>query len=195
MAATKIEICQQALVMIGASPISSFDDGTTEAIACENMYAETVKNELALYRWRFATAMQLMSRLEDAPATKWDAAYQLPAEMLVPYTVYVNSVPINFDRYEDMIFCDAASTDEVYIEGLYNVAEQFWPPYFTMLIILRMAALLVHSIGAQVDTSDLLDRRAGRQGAIARARDAQGRTAPRFDTTRLISNRFRGGVR
>lgn len=192
MSVSNISICQQALVMIGAAPISSFSDGTTESIACNTLYEDTVRDELGQYRWRFASGIEQISRLSDTPGTKWDAAYQLPPECLVPSTVYVNGKPIDFDRYEDMIFCDAAVADEVFLEGTYRVNEQHWPPYFVRLVTLRMASLLAHSVAAQVDTAELLDRRAVRHAAMARNKDAQARTAPRIDSTRLVRERFRG---
>lgn len=192
MSINSVSICQQALVMIGANPIASLDDDTTEGVACRTLYEPTVRDELSQYRWRFASGIEQMSRLATGPGTKWSAAYQLPPACLVPSTVYVNGTPIDFDRYEDNIWCNASPADEVMLEGVYRVAEQFWPPYFERLIAYRMASQLVHSIAAQVDTSDLLDRRAIRHAALARNRDAQGRTATRIDTTRLIRNRSTG---
>lgn len=186
MSITAVSICQQALVLIGAQPISSLDDDTTEGVACRTLYEPTVRDELSQYRWRFATGMEQMSRLAAAPATKWEAAYQVPPLCLVLATVYVNGRAIDFDRYEDNVFCDAAVADQVFAEGVYRVDERFWPPYFERVMVYRMAAQLAHSIAAQVDTSDLLDRRAIRHAALARNRDAQGRTTPRIDTTRLI---------
>jgi hypothetical protein len=193
MSATAVSICQQALVMIGAEPISSLDDDTTEGVACRTLYEPTARDELSQYRWRFATGMEQMSRLADTPATKWSAAYQVPPNCLVLSTVYVNGNPIRFDRYEDNVYCDASETDEVFAEGIYRVDEQFWPPYFERLMVYRMASQLAHSIAAQVDTSELLDRRALRHAALARTRDAQGRTATRINTTRLIKGRSAGG--
>ena len=40
MATTSIDICARALVMIGASPISSFSDGSTEALVASNIYTD-----------------------------------------------------------------------------------------------------------------------------------------------------------
>lgn len=111
--------------------------------------------------------------------------------MLALTSVYVNDSPVDFDRFEDRVFCDATETDSVYAEGTYRVDERFWPPYFVMLLEYHMASLLAHSVAAQVDTADWLDKKAVRQAAIARTLDAQARTAPRIDTTRIIRNRFR----
>lgn len=191
MTVTKEEICQHALVLIGAQPISSFDDGSTEATACENMYENTVQDALSTYRWRFAIGMEQMSRLVDAPLTKWDAAYQIPTTCLWPLTCYINSSVIDFDRYEDMIFCDATSSDEVILEYVARVDEQFWPPYFTQYIIHLMAAQLALSIAMNESMAQSLNSMAAQKGSIARNRDAMGRTAPNIKTTRLINSRFR----
>lgn len=191
MAVTSLQICQQALVVIGAQPLTSFDDGTTESIACSNLYENTVRDELSQYRWRFASNQVQLSRLVDVPSAKWDAAYQLPPECLAITTVFTNDAPIDFDRYEDNIFCNASTNDVVILEGTFRVNEQFWPPYFVQMIVYRIASQLAHSIAAQVDTADYLDKIAIRHSRLARNRDAQGRTAPKIDTSRLINTRFR----
>lgn len=190
--ATDVEICQQALIMIGAQPINSFADQSTESTACNALYEDTVRDELARYPWRFATGQEQLSRLTDAPSAVWDAAYTLPGTCLRPDTVYVNSRPVDFDRYQNKIFCNATTSDAVYLEGVYRVPEATWPPYFTMLMVLRLASALAHSIAGQVETADYLDRRAVRHAAAARAQDAQSRTTQRLELGRLTDGRFRG---
>ena len=41
---TPLDICSRALILIGADPISSFDDGTTEATVAVNMYEDDEYN-------------------------------------------------------------------------------------------------------------------------------------------------------
>tara|TARA_R110000796_G_scaffold3212_8_gene12299 strand:- start:12 stop:608 length:597 start_codon:yes stop_codon:yes gene_type:complete len=192
MSVTKFDICAQALIMIGAQPITSFEDGTTEAIACANLYENAVRDQLARYRWRFSVGQVQLSRLVTAPSTKWDAAYQLPATCLQLITVMVNGNPVRFDRYEDRVFCDASEADEVYLEGVFRIDESYWPPYFVTLMIYSMASMLAFSVAQQENLSALMEQRALRQGAISRSIDAQGRTAPRIDTDRLVTVRYRG---
>ena len=50
MATTKVDICARALVMIGASPISSFSDGSTEALVASNVYEDIVQSSLTRHR-------------------------------------------------------------------------------------------------------------------------------------------------
>lgn len=192
MTFTDIDICSQALVMIGAEPISSFSDGTTESIVATTLYEATVQDTLGNYPWRFATAQAVLTRLAAEPETEWDAAYQLPSNILSIETVMINDNAIDFDRFEDRIFCNATETDEVILEATYRVDEQFWPPYYINYLRLRLASLFAHSVAAQTDTASMIDRKAMREGAIARNQDARSRTAPRFLTDRFIRNR---GVR
>lgn len=191
MSVTKFDICAQALIMIGAEPITSFDDGTTESTACANLYENVVLDQLSRYRWRFSVGQEQLSRLTDAPSNRWEAAYQLPPLAIQVITVLVSGNPITFDRYQDKIYCDASATDELYLEAVYRIDENFWPPYFVTLLQYQMAALLAESIGAKSELSQLFEQRAARQAAVGRNIDAQGRTAPRIDTTRLINDRFR----
>lgn len=189
MSITAIDICARALVMIGASPITSFAEGTTEAIVAQNLYEATVLDHLARYRWRFATGIAQMDRLADAPAARWEAAYQIPALCLQPQTVLVNDQPIDFDRYEDRIFCNAQEADLVYVEGIYRVAEEQFPAWFAMLLQIQMASHFAMSIAAKPELADLLDKRALRQAAMCRNMDAQARTTPDMPTKGLITGR------
>ena len=190
MAFTDIDICSQALVLIGEKPITSFTDGTTPAIASENLYEATVQDLLGNYPWRFATAQAQLTRLANAPATEWDAAYQLPNDLLSVETVMVQDRVIDFDRFEDRLFCNATENDAVILEGTYRVAEQFWPPYFLSYLRFVLASKFAFSVAAQTETAQMFDQKAMREGAIARNRDAMARTAPKFQTDRFLTNRF-----
>lgn len=189
MAITSIDVCARALVLIGASPITSFDDGTTEAIVADNMYNDTVRDMLSRHRWRFATAQAQMNRLVDAPEAKWDAAYQLPSDCILVHGVYINGNPIEFDRYQDMIYCNATVNDEVTIDYLFQADESLWPPYFVMTVILQMASIFAYAIAQNDQVSDLFDKKAMRQFVVARSLDSQGQTTRKINTNRFLDIR------
>ena len=46
MAVTKVDIASRALVMIGANPIASFTDGTTEANVTNTIYEEIIESSI-----------------------------------------------------------------------------------------------------------------------------------------------------
>jgi len=193
MSITSIDICARALILIGASPITSFNDGTTEAIVADNLYSDTVKDILSRHRWRFSTGQSQLSRLVDAPDAKWDAAYQLPADCLLVHGVYVNGSPIEFDRYQDMIYCNAVDTDEVYLDYIFNASEDLWPPYFVTLVTFQLASIFGYSVAQNEVLSDAFEKRAIRQFALARNLDSQSQTNKKLPVDRFIQ--FRRNLR
>jgi hypothetical protein len=194
MATTDIDICARALIMIGAEPITSFADGTTESKVASNLYSDTIKNILSAYRWRFASKQTQLSRLTDTPDARWDSAYQLPSDMLSLHTIIVNDKPIKYNRYGDMAYCNATSTDKVYAdytyydEGATNPAI-FFPAYFIYTAELTLASLFAFAVAQNTELSVALEQKAGRQLAFARNMDSQQNTTKKFVTSRFINAR------
>ena len=46
---TKLSICSDALIMLGASPLSSFSEGTDAAQICDRIYDDTRDTLLQMY--------------------------------------------------------------------------------------------------------------------------------------------------
>ena len=63
-ATTAIDVCNRALVLIGASPMT-FEDGTNEALVAVNLYEDTCRSALVNTRWRFASNQKVLGRLSD----------------------------------------------------------------------------------------------------------------------------------
>ena len=108
MATTDIDICARALVMIGAQPISSFSDGSTEALVASNLYTDVVEAALTRHRWRFATTQQQISLLSNTPTGRYDYAYQMPTspEVLQIVSIKVTDFLIPYARYQNYIYVD-----------------------------------------------------------------------------------------
>ena len=170
--------------MIGASPITSFSDGTTEATVASNLYEDTVRDMLTRHRWHFASGQKQLSRLVDAPLNRWDAAYQLPAAILRLSAVMVNDTPIAYDVYQDNVYCNATENDEVYADYIYRAIEEYWPPYFTKALEFELASIFAYSVAAQENLSGIREKRAIRQLAISRNIDSQGQTTKRLNVQR-----------
>ena len=75
-----IDIASRALILIGAEPITSFGDGSSEAVVATNMYEDVVRATLSSARWRFATEQSELAQLTDAPTGRFSIAHQLPSE-------------------------------------------------------------------------------------------------------------------
>lgn len=189
-ATTAVEIASNALVMIGASPISSFEDDDAGAVVANNIYEEIIQDALTSYPWRFSIKQSIaLSRLEAAPDTLWDAAYQIPTDVLVLRRVTVNDLDINYEIYGDKIYCNAVSTDSVYANYIYRVTESAWPPYFRLLAQLRLAAYFAMAVIQKPDIAGKYEDMAELQNRKARNTDAQIDTIESVTTKRLINVR------
>ena len=189
MAVTDIDICSRALVLIGATPITSFADGTTESTVASNLYEDTVRDLLSRHRWRFSSGQAQLSRRTDAPDAKWDAAYQLPSDMLLLHDVTVNDRSIDYDRYQNLVYCDADEADVVFADYTFRADEDLWPPYFVTCVELTLASLFAYSVANQIQTADYMEKKALRQMAMARSIDSQSQTTRKLDLSRFETAR------
>ena len=141
---TAIDICNRGLIFIGAEPITSFDDGTTEARVAANIYEDVVQTSLTNARWRFATNQEALNRLTDAPTARFDLAYQQPNDTIIIHAITVNDNPIEYQIYGDMIYADTTTTDTVVADYTFRQTEEFFPSYFVMAVAYGLHKYLQH---------------------------------------------------
>ena len=79
---TKLSICSDSLIMLGASPLSSFSEGTDAAQICDRLYDDMLVQLLCKFPWSFTLKKSQLARLADAPASEWTFAYALPADLI-----------------------------------------------------------------------------------------------------------------
>ena len=141
MATSKVDICARALVMIGAQPISSFSDGSTEALVASNVYEDIIQASLTRHRWKFATNQKQLSLLATAPTGRYDYAYQLPSDpgVLQINTITVNDYVIPYTRYKDMIYVNSyGSNQSLILDYIYRVEEDYFPAHFRLALELSL---------------------------------------------------------
>ena len=189
-ATTKIAVAQKACALIGMQPITAFTDDSSEAIVLNAIYDEIVESELAGYPWRFAMAQRTLNRLVSVPASRWDAAYQIPSDILMVRAVTVSDNTIEFDRYDDNIYCDAGVNDTVVLDGTYRVLETDWPAFFRLGIEYRLAAALASGVSMQADMAQLFDEKAELQIRKAKHIDAASQTTRKVNLNRLVNARM-----
>jgi sensor histidine kinase YesM len=192
MAVTKVDIASRALIMMGAQPISSFSDDSTEALVVNNIYEEIIESSLTRYRWRFATGQKQLSLLADAPVGRYSYAYQMPTNPLVLKinAVTVNDYSIPYDRYEDKIYVnDYGSQSTVIMDYIFRQDESQFPPYFRLALEFQLASIFAGSIARDSGMIREFGDRAERQYLIAKNTDSQETTANKLDTNRYLNLR------
>ena len=120
-----IDISSRALILIGAEPITSFTDGTTESLVAGSLYEDICRSALSNTRWRFATDQAVLNRLTDAPTGRYDFAYQLPPDTLLVHAVTVNDGQIEYQIYGDMVYADTSTQDEVIADFTFRAREDY----------------------------------------------------------------------
>jgi hypothetical protein len=191
MSLTNINVAQQACLEVGLPPVQTMSDTTAEGIAIDAHYDTIVEDALSRYYWRFAMGQSILNLLTSSPAGRWSYAYQLPSTILAVRAVTVNDLPIEFDEYDSLLYCDADGTSEVVLDAVYKVDEAKWRSYFTRYVVLKLAAILASGVREDTDMSKLKEELAEVQYRRAKSTDAQGRTASALRPGRITNARVR----
>jgi hypothetical protein len=139
---TGVSICSDALLMLGAKAISSFNDGTDESSVCDRLYPDIRDTVLTTYPWSFNTKKIPLARLVTTPGSVWRYAYQLPGDRLTsPRAVYDSASVGGQVRKEYEIQGNEVLTnlEAVYIDYQAVVPESAMPQYFVQLLKYMMA--------------------------------------------------------
>ena len=184
-----IDIASRALVLIGAEPITSFDDSSTEGLVATNMYEDTVRAMLSTARWRFATEQSTLAQLSDAPTGRFDIAHQLPSDLLVLHGITVNDNLIDFTVYGDKVFSNSTSSDSLIADFTFRADEVDFPSYFSLALQYSLASIFATSIARDDGLMQIMETKANLLMAKARNIDAQQQTTRRLATSRFITNR------
>jgi len=188
-ATSPIDVCTRSLVLIGAQPMTSFDDGSNEALVAVNLYEDTAQASLVNTRWRFAVNQAVGNRLSDAPTGRWDAGYQIPSDSLMINTVTINDRSIEYQIYGNYIFNNATVNDEVIIDYNFRQDESKWPSYFTQAVVYELAGHFALALARNDQMSNNMFEKARFFMQKARTLDSQQQTTLRLETNRFITSR------
>jgi hypothetical protein len=199
---TGVSICSDALILLGAKPISSFNDGTDESNTCDRLYPDVRDMTLSMYPWSFSYKKAALSQLITTPATEWRYEYQLPGDRLAnPRAVFITNSAGARPYKEWEIIGDKLMTNEttVYIDYAYQVGEFAMPSYFVQLLKYMMAWHLAYPVTEQQDKTVYWQTVAigqasenGRGGYFRQAinMDSQGQPSQVIEDFSLVVSRF-----
>ena len=189
VADSTIDISSRALILIGAEPITSFTDGTTESLVASNLYEDICRSALSNTRWRFATNQAVLNRLTDAPTGRYDYAYQLPSDTLIVHAVTVNDGQIEYQIYGDMIYADTSTQDTVIADYTFRATEENFPSYFTIALQYALASAFASSIARDSSLMNMMTQMADQAMLKARNIDSQQQTTRTIPQTRFSAFR------
>ena len=186
---SSIDICSRALILIGAEPITSFTDGSTESLVASNLYEDICRSALQNFRWRFATDQKVLNRRTDAPTGRYDFAYQLPNDNLIVHAITVNDNLVEYQIYGDMVYADTDQADTVIADYTFRQTEENFPAYFTVALQYALALAFASSIARDATMVTQMSALADRAMMKARSVDSQQQTTRKLVSTRFIAER------
>ena len=189
MSEISVEIGAQACTLVGAEPITSFEDGSAESLIIANNYDPIVDNEVDLYDWRFLMKeVQLVaSEMSEEQSWRWKSMYSLPSDC---YGVRAlrdqGGRRIAFDRFEDKVGTSSPSNLPVFLEYTRRLDESMWPKFFQQLIVYQLAAILASGLREDYKLAELWEGKTNVQRRMSRNRDAQMSTTRNMRTDNLL---------
>jgi len=148
---SKIDICNQALVMLGALPIVSFEDETTEANVLSIMYPVTRLQLLRSYPWRSATRYATLAKKPEVPLDpNWDLIFAWPDDAVRILRITGNSYPNDPQpRWVSVGMEVYTCVDDIAAEYIYDIPE----PEMDVLMEEALAAKLALAISYTITGS------------------------------------------
>lgn len=82
MATSSVEICNSALVKVGAARIASLSDDTKAAKLCNEQYDKLRKKLIRAHPWNFAIARVALAQNGNTPVYDFTYEYAIPSDVL-----------------------------------------------------------------------------------------------------------------
>lgn len=198
---TALKVCSDALLLLGARPISSFNEGTDSSNLCDRLYTDIKRSTLQMYPWSFSMKKVQLARTVNTPVNEYKYEYVLPSDMLGAIRKAYSSNAVGVDSFSDWVIQGdklLASTEAVYIDYQYLVGEDKMPSYFIQLLKYMMAWHLAGPITDQesklqywqtVAVGSPGENNRGGFFRTASVIDGQGNTTQSFEDYSLIAVR------
>ena len=173
MTTTNVSICNEALSMIGAKSIISFDDATENARRCASIYDSTRKALLRMHPWSFAKKRVQLAPISTHPSFGYAHAFPLPSDFMRVY----DAGEINYEIEGRHILADTDLINLVYVYD--NDNEQTWDSLFVECMALYLVNKLAKPItGSQTEADSAWQKM---QNLLRQARAINGQERPTQD--------------
>ena len=186
---TDVELCAQALVRLGAQPISSLADGTAEATVAQRLYALIRDALLSTHPWTFATMQVALASVGQPASDDYSFRFALPAGCLRVISVGAGRAGsgIDYRVQGDEILANQPS---ITLTCQVRPPEAEFPAFFSAALVARLAAEFCLPVTESASRAELLRRQADLELRQARLIDSQQSTPRRVEDFTLIAARL-----
>lgn len=167
---TKVDIVNQALNLIGADSITSFDESTITARRIKSVYDTSRQALLRMHPFQCATKRIKLSPLNDVPDFEYSHQFQLPNDLIRIINTNIEEYTVETDR----ILANSNTLNLVYVFD--NKNEETYDSLFTECLILYLAYKISNSTSGSQSTADSYYQQC--QALIQEARAVQSQEVP-----------------
>lgn len=173
MTSTNVSICNEALSLIGAKSILSFDDNNENARRCASIYDTTRRALLRMHPWSFAKKRTQLAPVSTHPTFGYHNSFPLPHD-------FVRVISAGVENYEIEGRHILANTDLInlqYVSDQDN--EELWDSLFAECMVLYLVHKLAKPITGSQSESDSAWQKL--QNMLKQARSINGQERPAQD--------------
>lgn len=173
MATSEVEICNDALILLGADRISSLTEDTKEAILCNEQYAKMRDQLLISHPWNFSISRTEMAADAALPSGYsddiWDYAYSLGADVL--RVLGVDDEEADWKIEGRKLFANYTPVKIKYIKKVTDVT--LFSKYFEEALAWKIAARIGYSLTQNSTLMEGILKQAEEHLRNSRSYDAQ----------------------
>jgi len=190
---SKVDLANEALLLLGANTITSFSDNDSNAVLVNRFYEGERDALLRSHRWSCAITTANLAALVDTPIIDWKYKFTLPTD---PYCLRVldvrtvtGDIKLDFEIQGRELLTEESTVDITYIKRLED-ATQFDALLYQALVF-RMAWKLSYPIARSTTVMQQMAQLYDAVVRDARAIDSQEGTPEIIDTDTLTDVRLR----
>jgi len=188
--ASKVDICSNALLILGAQPINSLDEEDDRARLASNLYDGVKLAVIRAHPWNCCVTRAALSPLSSAPAFDYAYQFTLPPDCakILQVGEYLTEVDYRIERgkilsNESVIYLKYISTD---------VSEGAFDSLLTEAIKYAMAAQMAYPITQTASMAELMESKYQMVLREAKTVDGQDDPPETLGDNALYASRFGG---
>lgn len=199
---TALSVCSDALLLLGARPITSFNEGTDSATLCDRLYPHVKKSTVQAHPWSFSFKKLSLTRTINTPVNQYKYEYVLPSDRLGTIRRAYTSTAVGATTFNSWVIQgDKLLTNEerIVIDYQFLPDESAMPAYFIQLLNYMMAWHLADPVTDQTTKAQYWqaiavgspsENNRGGYFRTATTIDGQGNTTQAFEDYSLINVRY-----
>lgn len=202
MTITATQICNLALIEIGATTLSSFEnDQSKEGKTARAIFHHCRRLALSHCGWNGAKKSAQLTQMEDTTPTFWTYAYEVPDDLVRILSVHPSNDPYTGVPYElqyqtgsgddETEYAILANCNQLYCRYIWDQQDlAAMSPGFHDIFSFELARKFAVALAKTEATKDLTDKQLRRRLTIAKAIDGQQAYPERMAEGRWNLSRF-----